>query len=45
MWKQEFICDDNTINVHISNNRSKGKFRPLDKYIQTVWGIGYKMQE
>lgn len=46
IWKQEFICDDNTINVHISNIRSKiGKLRPLDKYIQTVWGIGYKMQE
>lgn len=46
VWKDEFMGDDNTINVHISNIRSKiAKLRPLDKYIQTVWGIGYKMHE
>lgn len=46
VWKNEFIGDDNTINVHISNIRSKiSKLRPVDKYIQTVWGIGYKLVE
>lgn len=46
IWNSEFLGDDNTINVHISNIRSKiGKLQPSAKYIQTVWGIGYKMQE
>jgi len=46
VWNDEFLGDDNTINVHISNIRSKiGKLQPATKYIQTVWGIGYKMQE
>ncbi len=44
VWKEEFFGDDNTINVHISNIRAKiAKYRPNDKYIQTVWGIGFKM--
>jgi DNA-binding response OmpR family regulator len=38
--------DDNTINVHISNIRSKiAAVSPDKEYIQTVWGIGFKMQE
>lgn len=46
VWKDEYVGDDNTINVHISNIRSKiSKLRPAEKYIQTVWGIGYKLVE
>ena len=46
IWNDDFIGDDNTINVHISNIRSKiSKLRPLEKYIHTVWGVGYKMHE
>jgi DNA-binding response OmpR family regulator len=46
VWKEEFFGDDNTINVHISNIRSKiAKFDSSQKYIQTVWGIGFKMYE
>ncbi len=46
VWKDEYIGDDNTINVHISNIRSRiSKLRPSEKYIQTVWGIGYKLFE
>lgn len=42
VWNDEFMGDDNTVNVHISNLRSKlGK----GEYIQTVWGIGFKMRE
>lgn len=41
IWNDEFLGDDNTVNVHISKLRSKLG----DKYIQTVWGIGFKMQE
>ena len=45
VWHDEFLGDDNTINVHISKIRAKiAKINP-DEYIQTVWGIGFKMQE
>lgn len=45
VWKDEFLGDDNTINVHISNIRSK--IAAVDKendYIKTIWGIGFKME-
>ena len=42
----KFIGDDNTINVHISNLRTKlSEADSETKYIQTVWGIGFKLQE
>jgi DNA-binding response OmpR family regulator len=46
IWNDRFMGDDNTINVHISNIRSKiAAVSPDTEYIQTVWGIGFKMQE
>lgn len=46
VWKDEFFGDENTINVHISNIRAKlSKVNPNVEYIQTVWGIGFKMCE
>ena len=37
--------DDNTLNVHISKIRSKLKqANPNQEYIETVWGIGYKIK-
>ena len=46
VWNDEFFGDENTINVHISNIRSKlAKVNPSEEYIQTVWGIGFKMHE
>jgi two-component system, OmpR family, response regulator len=46
VWNDEFFGDENTINVHISNIRSKlAKVNPSEEYIQTVWGIGFKMTE
>ena len=46
VWHDEFLGDDNTINVHISKIRAKiAKVKPDAEYIQTVWGIGFKMQE
>lgn len=45
VWGGEYFGDDNTVNVHISNLRSKlGKVSDRD-YIKTVWGIGFKMNE
>jgi two-component system, OmpR family, response regulator len=46
VWNDEFFGDENTINVHISNLRAKlAKANPTEDYIQTVWGIGFKMSE
>lgn len=46
VWQDEFFGDDNTVNVHISKIRAKLKeIKPDMEYIQTVWGIGFKMKE
>ena len=46
VWQDEFMGDDNTINVHISKIRAKlAKLNSGEEYIQTVWGIGFKMHE
>ena len=43
VWGEDFIGDDNTVNVHVSNLRSKlAKADPEGTYIKTVWGIGFK---
>lgn len=45
VWNEQFLGEDNAVNVHISNIRSKlAKIDPDGSYIQTVWGIGFKMQ-
>lgn len=45
VWEEDFLGEDNAINVHICNIRSKlAKGNPKGNYIQTVWGIGFKMQ-
>lgn len=44
IWGEDFICDDNTITVHISNLRNKlKKAGAKEPYIKTIWGIGYKL--
>ena len=44
VWGDEFYGDENTVNVHISKIRQKlAKVNPDGSYIQTVWGIGFKM--
>lgn len=42
VWGEEYMGDDNTVNVHVSNLRSKLGEK---EYIKTVWGIGFKMAE
>lgn len=43
VWNTEYLNEDNTLNVHISNLRNKMKaFGPDEEYIDTVWGIGYR---
>lgn len=43
VWGEEYLAEDKTINVHISNIRSKLKISGTDSYIQTVWGMGFKL--
>lgn len=44
VWNEEFLGEENAVNVHISNIRQKlAKENPNENYIQTVWGIGFKM--
>ena len=46
VWNQPFFGEYNTINVHISNIRSKiSNISDKEEYIKTVWGIGFKMVE
>lgn len=45
VWNEEFLGEDNAVNVHISNIRQKiAKIKGEETYIETVWGIGFKMQ-
>ena len=46
VWGEDFLGDDNTVNVHVSNLRAKlAKADPDREYIKTVWGIGFKLAE
>ncbi len=45
VWIEEYLGDDNTVNVHMSNLRSKlQKANPKEEYIETIWGMGYKLK-
>ncbi|MBD3920483.1 response regulator transcription factor [Paenibacillus sp. PR3] len=44
-WGDEFHDDDNTINVHMSNLRNKlSRANPNEEYIETIWGMGYRLR-
>ncbi len=45
IWREEYAVEDKTIAVHISNIRAKLRPSGTDSYIQTVWGIGFKLAE
>ncbi len=46
IWNEEYFSEDNTLNVHISNVRNKLKnANPNEEYIETIWGMGYKLHE
>lgn len=44
VWQNTYYYEDNTINVHVSNLRSKLKKATDHDYIETVWGIGYRLR-
>ncbi|MET3697774.1 DNA-binding response OmpR family regulator [Bacillus oleivorans] len=44
IWEDDYYGDENVINVHIRRLREKIEDDPsAPKYIQTIWGIGYKI--
>lgn len=46
LWQDDFLGDENVINVHIRRLREKIEDDPSNpKYIKTLWGIGYKLGE
>ncbi|MGM9966427.1 MAG: winged helix-turn-helix domain-containing protein [Rummeliibacillus sp.] len=46
VWQAEYVQDMNVINVHIRRLREKIEDDPSNpKYIQTLWGIGYRLGE
>lgn len=45
VWNEPYYADDNTVNVHMSNLRSKlAKASPDSEFIETIWGIGYRLK-
>ena len=44
IWNETYAYDDDTINTHISHIRKKIKAITNEDYIQTIWGIGYKIK-
>lgn len=42
-WEDYYMGEDKTINVHISNIRAKIKQVTDTEYIETIWGLGFKL--
>lgn len=46
VWNDDYFGDENVINVHMRRLREKIEDDPSKpKYIKTLWGIGYKLEE
>lgn len=44
IWEDEYLGDENAVNVHISRLRNKIEDNTREpEYILTIWGIGYKL--
>lgn len=43
-WDEIYMGETKTLDVHISNIRKKIKAVTDEEYIETVWGIGYRLQ-
>lgn len=42
-WDEIYMGEDKTVAVHISNLRAKLRSHTDDDYIDTVWGIGFRL--
>lgn len=44
-WNDECFVEEKAATVHVSNIRSKLKASGTDGYLETVWGIGFKLAD
>ena len=45
IWKEKYLDNNNTVMAHIARIREKMGEQPRKpKYIKTVWGVGYKIE-
>lgn len=44
-WDEPYMGEDKTITVHISNIRNKIKAHCEQSYIETIWGIGFRLSQ
>lgn len=42
-WEEAYMGETKTLDVHISNIRKKIKAITQEDYIETIWGIGYRL--
>ena len=45
VWHEDAAVEEKAINTHISNIRAKLKGTGTEGYIETVWGIGFKLAD
>ena len=45
VWEEPYYPEDRTLKVHMSNLRNKIKKYDEQEYIETIWGMGYKLTE
>ena len=45
MWNEDAVVEEKAISTHVSNIRSKLKGTGTEGYIETVWGIGFKLAD
>ena len=43
VWEEAYMGETKTLDVHISNIRKKIKSVTSKEYIETIWGIGYRL--
>ena len=44
VWGYDYLGDGHTIDVHISSLRKKIEVDPQQRYIKTVWRVGYRFE-
>jgi DNA-binding response OmpR family regulator len=45
VWNEDFIGDEKTVNVHISNLRAKLNAVSQNSHIRTIWSVGFRIAE
>lgn len=45
VWHEEYFAEDSTLKVHMCNLRNKIRKYDTEEYIETVWGMGYRLMQ